>query len=177
MNVLKKNPSPELLFRKPSPRDLKDLDLLFQDPFYAYIRPRIKDSDMVMVNENEFLSSVASHLCEFNYIALNTDQQFIGYIKGYYPVTGHNLWIQILAINKDFAGQGFGKIVIKEIIQFILSKGPIQQVYLTCHNDNYIGYGFWTSIGFTKSKNIKDTHSLLEANLRSITCIPNHLRH
>ena len=166
-----------LLFNSPSDKDYTLIKQLFKTKFYQYVKSKWIIDDII--NENFLLpfdkSSLSNHL-EFNYTIKNKEQHLVGYIKGYYHLSSYSLWIQILAINKPFIRRGYGRSIIRNLILLLLEDNSIQYIYLTCHNLNIIGIHFWESLGFTKIYNIKSTHSLYKADLRSLSCIPNHLK-
>lgn len=176
------NPKTTIKFIKTSTSDYLMLNRLLDDPLYKFVKKNLNGTLTGIIPFTSNINAKGSKTCEtsqneFNYMIYNEDQQFVGYIKGYYPVSENNLWIQILMVNKPFIGMGYGKNIINETIQTLSKIGPIKQIYLTCHRENKQGIRFWNSVGFEFSAKIKETHSLYKANLRSLTCIPNHLKH
>ncbi len=175
MILFNNNPTKELLFRKPSSKDYIELKQLFDNPFYRFVKSNKNNRQFYIINK-----AISGHddlnLNEFNFLAYTKEQQFIGYIKGFHSISGSILWIQILVVDKPFVRQGYGKLIIRETVQSLLQQKSLNNLYLTCHKDNSIGMNFWKTLGFKHMTDIKDTYSLMEANLRSLTCIPNHLK-
>jgi len=166
-----------LRFNLPSTADYKSLDQLFTTEFYQYAKSNwniddiLEGNSLLPANNSDFHKDL-----EFNYMVNNKNQQFIGYIKGYYPLKNHSLWIQILAVDSPYLRRGYGRLIVKELVLHISEESSIGNIFLTCHNNNISGIDFWESLGFHKIYNIKSTHGLYKADLRSLTCIPNHLK-
>jgi RimJ/RimL family protein N-acetyltransferase len=160
----------QLTLREPTPKDLILLEELFHSDFYKYLNISIKP---LHINYNhDFKQSN-----EFQYIAVDQFDTPYGYVKGYYPTVDNHLWIQLLATLPSKLNMGYGKLIIFLLTETLATTNSQQKIYLTCHLENIIGHKFWESIGFKQIYNIKSTHGLYEADLRSLTCIPNHLRH
>lgn len=156
----------QLIFLDATKDDYPFLNHLASDPYYGYA----KSKDVFYDETGK--SNV------YSYMIYNSNQQFIGYIKGFYPVYYKHLWIQTLLINKAFSRQGYGSRIVSSFIKGILQIGTIDKTYLTCHQSNISGIHFWQSFGFQKTKgNIKSTNDLYELNTRSLLCNPKYLRH
>lgn len=166
-----------LLYQIPQTEDYKSLKQLFTTEFYQYVKSNWDMDDILEGNSLLPTNNRAIHSdLEFNYIVTNKEDEFVGYVKGYYPLNNQSLWIQILAVDSPFIRHGYGRLIVKELVLHILGKSSISNIYLTCHNQNTSGISFWESLGFTKIYNIKSTHGLYKADLRSLTCIPSHLK-
>lgn len=167
----------QLLYLLPSNEDYNIFKQLFTTEFYQYVKSNWIMDDIIEGNSIlPFNNRAINSDLEFNYMVNNKDQQLVGYVKGYYPLNNHTLWIQILAVNSPYVRQGYGRLMITELIQHFIEQSSINNIYLTCHNHNISGIHFWESLGFTRIYNIKSTHGLYKADLRSLTCIPNHLK-
>ena len=102
-----------LLFNLPSKEDFHYINQLFNAEFYQYVKSNWNIDDIIEGNTLLPFDNKAIHTdLEFNYMIRTHDQKPIGYIKGYYPLTNHSLWIQILAINSPYVRRGYGRIII-----------------------------------------------------------------
>ncbi len=137
----------------------KQLSYYLDDQFYQYLSHASEQTTAMTKGVLE------SH--KFEIMALSYSKQFLGYVLGYYPVSGNHLWIQQLAVNKDYIRQGFGTWLYYHVVEHIKTKGHVDQAYLTCHTDNDTGLSFWKSVGFVIIDDVKESHVLMKASIRS----------
>lgn len=164
-----------LIYNDPSNDDYSFFTELFEANFYQYVKSKWTLDDILEENSLlPFTKDKTNTNLEFNYVINNKDQERIAYVKGFYPLDNRSLWIQILAVNTPFLRQGYGQLIMKELVQHFVKENSITHIYLTCHKQNIPGIDFWESLGFQKIYNIKSTHGLYVTDLRSLTCIPNH---
>lgn len=162
---IKNTHNPSFIFVEASAKDYSFLNTLAKDPFYQYAKSK------EVFHDETGKSNV------YNFMIYNEDKQFVGYIKGFYPVYYTHMWIQTLIIHKSFSRQGLGTFSVKTFINTIQSIGPVDKIYLTCHQKNKLGIDFWQSLGFTKARrNIKSTNDLYETSTRSLLCNPKFLK-
>jgi len=172
----KTNLSREILFNRPSRKELHYLKQLFAKPFYRYATSLPVTQDILAHIEGPSKSLPINNR-EFRYIIQSPEHELIGYIKGYYPVDDNSLWIQVLVIDKPYLHKGYGTLIVKRLISRLSRNFKLQAVYLTCHNYNIVGKAFWKSLGFSPIRSIKTTHHLYKVDIRSLTCTQNHSQH
>ena len=106
-----------LLYNLPSSNDNVFIEQLFKTDFYKYAKSNWNMDDILEGNSLlPFEEGTIHDELEFNYIIHNKDQQFVGYIKGYYPLIKNTLWIQVLAVNSAIVRCGYGGTIMKELI-------------------------------------------------------------
>lgn len=177
MNTITRKTNYRLSYNLPTEEDYTFIKQLLETEFYQFAKSNWNVDDIIEGNTLlPFNNRAYQGDGEFNYIINNKVQQRIGYIKGYYPINKHYLWIQILVVDTPFIRRGYGRIIIEELVLHLLENSSIDSIYLTCHNYNITGIYFWESLGFKRIVNIKSTHGLYKTDLRSLTCIPNHLK-
>lgn len=154
---------PPLEFADLSNGDETFIDSLLESPFYQFaIESKCYDN--------------SKGLIEYKHIIYDNQKRFIGYVKYYISHPSQQLWIQIFVVNEAFSRQSYGTFIFHELLAQINDHYSINQIYLTCHQDNVAGRCFWESLGFIKIHTIKSTHSLYRADTRSLTCIKNPIK-
>lgn len=161
-----------LIFDKPTQKDLLMIQSLSEDPFYCYVfKETSKQNDFTDVLSSRCLESKASSNDPskvFEYIIRDDSHAFIGYLQGYYPHNPQSLWLQRLLVNKPYLQQGYGIHIMNLFIHSLKANRFHQQLFLTCHKENNIGHKFWTKLGFHIIKDdIQQTHNLYCVNIRS----------
>ncbi len=137
----------------------KQLSYYLDDQFYRYLSH--------VSEQPKSMTQGVLEAQKFEFLALGANKEFIGYVLGYFPVSGHHLWIQQLAINKDYTRQGLGTWLYRRIVDHIKTTGQVDQAYLTCHTGNTLGLSFWKSLGFVTIGDVKESHVLMKASIRS----------
>lgn len=138
----------------------KQLSYYLEHPFYHYL-----SSSIERPAELDHSGILEAH--KFEYIAVDGQGRFLGYVLGFFPVSDNQLWIQQLAVNKDYIRQGLGRLIYQKTLDLLPELRDYDCAYLTCHTDNSAGLAFWKSLGFKEISEIKGSHHLMKAHIRS----------
>ncbi len=106
------------------------------NPLYQYALTNLNDDD----DEGISFSIVANR---------RLDGDFIGYAKGFYRPEHRGIWIQIFLIQASHLRQGFGTEFYHDLCDFLSGHCPFERIFLSCHQENAAGCGFWEKLGFT----------------------------
>lgn len=96
--------------------------------------------------DNEFVSGI------FLSGAVADQNKLIGIISG--TLMGKTLWIRQLVIHPDYRRQGLGTRSVGLILKYARERFRTELAYLSVVEDNTAGFGFWSKLGFTRTKRI-----------------------
>ena len=144
MDTSKKTIFDRLEIREISDSDYKIIhNLCVADKFYKYAKP------------SNYFSRDIDKGNLFNLVAYDKlSKEFIGQIKGFFPIGKSNIWIQTLLVSKKYLRQGYGTEIYRYTINEFAKDSNISKIYLTCFIENLVGISFWKKQGFVKSKEL-----------------------
>lgn len=101
---------------------------------------------MPTAKDNEFVSGI--------YLsgAATGQNEFAGIISG--TILGKTLWIRQLAVHPSFRRRGLGTRSAGLVLQYAGEMYRAELAYLSVVEDNAAGLGFWSKLGFTRTRRI-----------------------
>ncbi len=82
------------------------------------------------------------------FILAKDGNKLAGYCLG--ATSGTTGWILTIAVDANFRGQGFGKLLAKESVARFMSDDHVNDIKLTVHPDNVRAKALYTSLGFVE---------------------------
>jgi len=88
---------------------------------------------------------------EYIPFAIYDDQKMVGFIMhAYEEHTTNSYWINGFLIDKQFQGNGYGKLAFTKMIKWIVNKfQQCKEIRLTVHKDNKLAMNLYKQSGFT----------------------------
>lgn len=92
---------------------------------------------------------------EYIPFAIYDDQKMVGFIMhAFEEHTTNSYWINGFLIDKQFQGNGYGKLAFAEMIKWIVNKfSQCIEIRLTVHKDNKLAMNLYKQTGFNPTGN------------------------
>lgn len=100
--------------------------------------------------EYKFLRKSSSDLEFFLGIRSLFEDKIVGIITG--KIAGSALWINIVAIGREFQGKGYGSISVDLLLKFMTTSINVKNAYLAVADKNVKGRSFWLQNGFNDAR-------------------------
>lgn len=110
------------------------------------------------IDYNQFSQKIAQFITRKNVffldICLASTGEVVGFVKGLIIKNEKIVWINSLAINKQFQKKGYGKKVIELLEKHLKEQFGIEKNYLSVYKKNIVGIKFWNKCGYTECHQI-----------------------
>lgn len=115
------------------------------------LRLKVSEDQKAYVASNEYSLVQAAYEPQLYPLGIFDDNKMVGFILYDFDEEINGWSMSRLMVDESLQGQGFGKVAIKEFIDFFKEKYPhVKQLYTSAEVDNHIAISLYEKFGFVK---------------------------
>lgn len=108
----------------------------------------VKDDQVSFIESNAYSIAESKFNDEWNTIGIYIDDILVGFAMYGYISSEKRVWLDRFMIDGRFQGKGYGRNVIKELINKIFNDFKCDEIYLSIFDDNLNALKLYNSLGF-----------------------------
>lgn len=108
----------------------------------------VKDDQVSFIESNAYSIAESKFNDEWNTIGIYIDDILVGFAMYGYISSEKRVWLDRFMIDGRFQGKGYGRKVIKELINKIFNDFKCDEIYLSIFDDNLNALKLYNSLGF-----------------------------